>query len=210
MYLTTSIFKFDLRLTLGKKCDEEKYANFECKQPAKLEVLEKGTTNVLQTIQLDEVRAAIDEHAEAAVGQIAGYGSIFRTYAVDDYNFDGEPDLAVVRNDWGLYRGAMYTIFLWDKKKQRFVLNKPLTKLTETDILDFDPKEKLIGTTWKDGCCQHIYRYFRMVNDRPKLIYKLVLVDGDHHEERLVNGVWKRRKVTGEEDDLRPSRPVKP
>ncbi|MCB9587965.1 MAG: hypothetical protein H6718_21345 [Polyangiaceae bacterium] len=198
------MFKFNLRLTLGKECDEAAYLAFECKQPGTLEILEKETGKLLQTIALDEVRVAPDEAMGLSLGIVNGYGSIPGTLAIEDYNFDGEPDIAVVRNDWGLYRGPMYTVFLWDKRKKRYVLNKPLTELTETDIVSFNPDKKLVSAMWKDGCCNHVYRDFRMVNNRPVLIYKLVMKEGDQHEERLVHGVWKRRKVSGDEPDLHP------
>lgn len=202
VYVTTGHPAFDLRLTLGKECDEEAYKDFRCKQPGRLEILEKGTTQVRQTIQLDEVHPHFYDKSQASTGVIDGDPAVSGAYSFEDYNFDGEPDLAVVRNDWGLYRGPQYFVYLWNKQQQRLVLNKPITKLSETEILWLDPKQKTILSTWKSGCCNHVYRYFRMVNNRPVLIRKRVVRELENpaaYEDLLVNGVWKRRKLRPDE-----------
>ncbi|MFN3021324.1 XAC2610-related protein [Chryseobacterium sp. TY3] len=71
------------------------------------------------------------------------------------FNFDGSEDVAVRNGNAGSYGGPIYSVYVYNLTKMRFVFSQELADLTfETlGMFDTDNDRKPIITYAKSGCC---------------------------------------------------------
>ncbi len=125
---------------------------------------------------------------------------------VEDFNFDGKEDLAICNGRHGGYGAPSYNVFLFNEKAGRFIRNLGLSRLTTNVYLGLffpDSKTRRLAAYSKSGCCYHETEYYRVVNDRPVMVEKLI-VDSISTDRTVtthlkkVRGRWVK-KVTREE-----------
>jgi hypothetical protein len=126
------------------------------------------------------------------------YGVIF-----DDFNFDGRQDLAICNGRNGGYASSSYDVYLFDKRLHKFIANRRLSRLTEGVYLGLffpDAKRRLLIAFWKSGCCYHETDKYRLVNNRPVLVEKIIedatIGKGKFARvttRKLINGKWVAR-----------------
>lgn len=76
---------------------------------------------------------------------------------VDDFNFDGLPDVALNNGNNGLYRSPSYAVYL-QNTAGRFALSQDFSDLTLTGmgLFQTDAARQVLITTAKVGCCVHL------------------------------------------------------
>lgn len=117
--------------------------------------------------------------------------------SVEDYNFDGNPDLAV-NNDVALGYGSVgQYIFLFDPASRRFVFSAAFSEAVAAHSAALDPKRKEIEAMNKSGCCYHRSLFYRVENNRPVPVRERIedatgdISKGMKITERTrVNGRW--------------------
>lgn len=89
----------------------------------------------------------------------------------DDFNFDGNKDLALKTGNYSCYGGPSYNIYL--AHGDGFVYSDEFSELAHNNcgMFGVDTDRKLIYTMSKSGCCYHEYSHYRVVDDVPILSY---------------------------------------
>lgn len=83
----------------------------------------------------------------------------------DDFNFDGNEDIAVRNGNRGAYASPSFDVYLFHAPRKCFVLSKELTKIASENlgIFEIDTKQKRLITQTKSGCCWHLERKYEIV-----------------------------------------------
>jgi hypothetical protein len=122
------------------------------------------------------------------------------SFMVDDFNFDGEEDLAICDGFHAWNGSTSYKVFLFDKKAGRFVHNPELSELTTGKYIGmfrrFPRGRQVIADFRGNNLIGE--ECYRLVNDRPVLIEKTtveMLNDGYRLRTRLkkVRGRWVKQ-----------------
>lgn len=76
---------------------------------------------------------------------------------LEDFNFDGQTDLAVFSGNHGSYGGPAYEVYVFNRTQQAFVLSQELTALATEGLgmFDVDKTRKRLVSYEKSGCCWH-------------------------------------------------------
>ncbi|MDO4700022.1 MAG: hypothetical protein Q4A69_05010 [Moraxella sp.] len=92
----------------------------------------------------------------------------------DDFNFDGNKDLALKTGNYSCYGGPSYNIYL--ATGNGFALSDAFSELAHNHcgMFDVETDKKLIHTMSKSGCCYHEYSHYRVVDGVPILAYTLI------------------------------------
>jgi hypothetical protein len=150
-----------------------------CNGPARVHIYRKGTKSPFQVLRLGNLELYKDTAAyspETSAKPRGIYAEEY-TFVFEDFDFDGEEDLAVCNGRDGGYGGPSYTVYLFDKRSQRFVENRRLSRLTEGVYLGLffrDPKKKQLSVFSKSGCCYHETEVYSLVHGRPVLVEKVI------------------------------------
>jgi hypothetical protein len=197
--------EYDLVVS-AEGCGEEKQHNSDtCNGKARVGIYRKGAKSSFQVINLPNVEIYKDALAYNPKTSVKPRGLYEEEYSFifDDFDFDGRQDLAICNGRNGGYGGPSYDVYLFDKRSGRFVGNKRLSKLTEGVYLGLffpDPKKKVLVTYSKSGCCYHEQEVYRVVNNGPVMIEKVIEdATGDDGQimkvttRKLVNGKWIER-----------------
>lgn len=119
----------------------------------------------------------------------------------DDFNFDGNEDIAVRNGNRGGYGSPSFDVYLFHAPRKCFVLHNNLTKLASENLgmFEIDTKQKRLISRNKSGCCWHLERQYEVA--RGNVIRKVFEEehDGLSHKgdfvrvttRQLVNGRWK-------------------
>jgi len=101
------------------------------------------------------------------------YKQNFILYA--DFNFDGKKDFAIKEKVKNCYGTPSYKIYL-NQSNETFILNQSLSKLTQKycGIFYTDTITNNIITYTQSGCCLHTDYFFKLENDEPVLIKKII------------------------------------
>jgi len=147
--------------------------------PAVIRVYRKGEASPLQSLRLPSVEIHGDtvEHNDETGEHPRGLYAEEYSFVGGDYNFDGLEDLAVCNGREGGYGGPSYNVFLFDRRRGKFVESRGLSRLTESPYLGLffpEPKKRRLTAYSKSGCCYHETAVFAVVNDRPVLVEKVV------------------------------------
>ncbi len=79
----------------------------------------------------------------------------------DDFNFDGNKDLALKNGNYSCYGGPSFIV--WLSVKGNFVQNKELTELAHENcgFFNVDKENKQLHTMTKSGCCWHKFSHYK-------------------------------------------------
>lgn len=122
----------------------------------------------------------------------------------DDYNFDGNEDVAIRNGNNSGYGGPSFDIYVYNISKKQFLLSKELTELASTNLgmFQLDKAKKRIITSSKDGCCWHSTREYEVVFRKGLQLVHETIEDATVNEgenvlvtdKKLVNGQWQSVK----------------
>lgn len=108
----------------------------------------------------------------------------------DDFDFDGDADLAIRDGDNGCYGGPSFDVHL--KSEDGFVRSPELAELTVgfCGLFQVDAKHKQLRTMTKSGCCWHEYTTYDVVDGKPRAIEVVTETLEETTEKRLVREKW--------------------
>jgi hypothetical protein len=120
------------------------------------------------------------------------------SFIFGDFNFDGNEDFAVCNGREGGYGAPSYNVYIFNATTGKFAENRSLSRLTigYLGLFFVEPKTKQLVALSKSGCCYHETQKYRIVNDRPVLVEKIIEDAGGPEDfvvvttKRLVNGRW--------------------
>lgn len=171
-----------------------------CDGPARVQIYRKGAKTPFQVLRLANLELYKDTAAyspETSAKPRGIYAEEY-TFVFEDFDFDGEEDLAVCNGRNGGYGGPSYNVYLFNRRSKKFVENPRLSQLTEGVYLGLffpDPKKKQLSVYSKSGCCYHETEVYRLARGRPVLVEKVSeeatgVGDGD---EVLVTTTTRKR-----------------
>ncbi|AUC76190.1 XAC2610-related protein [Olleya sp. Bg11-27] len=143
-----------------------------------IQITDTITKQVIQTITTNRV------HTNKNLGFFS---------ASSDFNFDGLNDLSIYTGNNASYGSPAQDVYLFDKEKNKFILNRALEKATHGTGYDIDYKRKMYFSYDKSGCCWHIQEAYAYINDTLTLIKSTSIEDSGYNdmlkveEKRLIN-----------------------
>jgi hypothetical protein len=172
-----------------------------CDGPARVQIYRKGAKTPFQVLRLGNLQLYKDTaaYSPATSEKPRGLYAEEYTFVFQDFDFDGEEDLAVCNGRDGGYGGPSYNVYLFDRRSKRFVENQRLSELTDAPYLGLffpDPKRKRLTVHSKSGCCYHETEVYRMVRGRPVLVEKVTEEargEGEGDDDLIVTTTTKRR-----------------
>ena len=199
---------YDIEVKIDR-CDEERKRldPSDCTGPGQVSIYRKGSTTPFQLLKLKNIEVHKDQLAynseiDKKVRKL--YDDEY-SFVFGDFNFDANEDLAICNGRNGGYGGPSYSVYLYDVKSKKLVLNARLSKLTEDAYLGLfsvEPKKRQLVTNSKSGCCYHETEVYRVVRNQPVLIERVIEeTSGDDATgyvvvittRKLVNGKWIKR-----------------
>lgn len=141
--------------------------------PAQITLRDKSSGQVLQRIDSAEAFAVYKpDSLELDLNQAPAYGDQSLLF-FDDFNFDGQQDLAVRNGSEGGYGGPSYDIYLSDPASPTLVFSPAFSSLTRDEQLGMfgvDPVAKRLSTRSKQGCCWHQSAIWQVENNQPVMV----------------------------------------
>ena len=150
-----------------------------CDGPARVRIYRKGAKTPFQVLRLRNLELYKDTagYSPETGAKPRGIYAEEYTFVFEDFDFDGEEDLAICNGRNAGYGGPSYDVYLFDRKRRRFVEHQRLSELTEGPYLGLffrDPKRKRLSAYSKSGCCYHETEVYALVNRRPVLVEKTI------------------------------------
>ncbi|WP_374461123.1 hypothetical protein [Chryseobacterium taeanense] len=145
-----------------ENCDKE-----ECQGNATIDLYEKKTSKLLQTLKSDDLNFYLNENQKPTVNIIQLYNEQ-SPLIFDDFNFDGTEDLAIRNGNESGYGGPSYDVYVFNITKKQFVLSEELTGLAHDNLGMFntDSERKRLITYSKSGCCWHLTTEYSVLPQR--------------------------------------------
>lgn len=181
---------YDARIEV-QECDSDGYCNGD----ATFTLFKEGQSKVFQAFKFGTEFNLWDAR------QKPGRLSYKKQGIVDfsDYNFDGIPDLALQNGKESGYSGASYNIYLYSATAKKFVFNQEFSHLATAPYMgrfSVNRKKKVLRTDQKSGCCMHEVQEYRVINNRPVMVFRAYEDAMDEEyvvttEKRLVKGRWR-------------------
>lgn len=141
--------------------------------PAQITLRDKTSGQVLQRIDSPEAFAVFKpDGQELEINRAPLYGEQSLLF-FDDFNFDGQQDLAVRNGSEGGYGGPSYDIYLSDPAGPTLVFAPAFSDLTrdgQLGMFDVDPVTKRLHTSSKSGCCWHQYATWQIENNEAVMV----------------------------------------
>ena len=177
-----------------------------CSGKARISINRKGADSPFQVLNLRNVeiyKDTIAHNAKLDTKPRELYEEEY-SFVFEDFDFDGNQDLAVCNGRLGGYGGPSYNVYLFNKQLKKFIENRRLTKLTEgyLGLFFVDSKKKQLVAYSKSGCCYHETDKYKLMANKPILVEKIIeeahgTDDGGYHvvitTRKLVNGRWVKR-----------------
>lgn len=171
-----------------------------CDGPARVSLYRKGSKTPFQVLRLDNLELYKDTAAyspETSEKPRGIYAEEY-TFVFEDFDFDGEEDLAICNGRNGGYGGPSYNVYLFDRRSKKFVENRRLSQLTEGAYLGLffpDPKKKQLSVYSKSGCCYHETEVYQITRGRPVMVEKVTeeATGTEDENEMLVVTTTKKR-----------------
>jgi hypothetical protein len=142
--------------------------------PAEILVSRKGATAPLQTIIMENIFVTfIDGKPLTNTATLHDDQGFIN---VGDFNFDGQEDFAIRDGNGGSYGQPTYSVFLYSTKKKQFILNHPLSKLTNDGqgFFVLDAKKKRLIVLSKSGCCYDESTEYKVKHDAPIPVSRMI------------------------------------
>lgn len=129
----------------------------ECSGNAQIKLYKKGSKQVFQTLMSDDLNFYLDKNQQPSVNVIQLYNEQ-SPLIFNDFNFDGQQDLAIRNGNNSSYGGPSYDVYVFNKTRQQFVPSSELTDLVLENLGMFqtDTQRKRLITLAKSGCCFHV------------------------------------------------------
>ncbi len=167
--------RYDLTVQMQGHYKKERIGtDTTCTGAAKVRLFRKGAKSPFQVLKLD----AIEIHSDQTAYDPKTNKNLRKLYddeysvIFDDFNFDGQDDLAICNGRNGGYGGPSYEVYLYNPGRGRFVRSAGLSRLARGVYLGLffpDAGRKQLVAFWKSGCCFHQTEKYRVVNNRPVL-----------------------------------------
>ncbi|WP_407640379.1 XAC2610-related protein [Acinetobacter piscicola] len=171
----------------------------ECGGQAKIDVYKKGQTKKFQHFLSTDLTTYLGKDFKPSVNVVQLYGEQ-SPLIFDDFNFDGQEDIAIRNGNEGAYGGPTYDIYIFNRTRNKFVFSDELSALTHENLGMFklDADKKRILTFNKSGCCYHIRSEYVVVPQKglrlvKEFIEDATVAEGDKVKvtERTLNkGRW--------------------
>jgi hypothetical protein len=112
-----------------------------------------------------------------------------------DFNFDGQKDLAIQDGQNSCYGGPSYQIFL--KTDKDFTKSESFTRLAQEycGMFTVDAVKKKIYAMTKSGCCWHEYSDFVVENNAPKAVKVIVEEMVTFPFFKITTQIWDGKKM---------------
>ena len=205
--INSSSSTYDVRVTVDK-CDPEqkKEDPDNCTGPGQISIYRKGSASPFQTLKLKNLE--INKQQVAYNGKVNKKARVLYddeySLIFGDFNFDANEDLAICNGRNGGYGAPSYNVYLYDKESKKFAENVRFSKLTEgyLGLFFVDAKKRQLTAYSKSGCCYHETEVYKVVQNRPVLMEKIVeeASGGDDTgyvvvitTRKLIDGKWVKR-----------------
>lgn len=180
----------------------------ECRGNASIKLIDKTTHKLIQVLYSEDLFFYMDKNKKPTTNIIELYGEQ-SPFIFDDFNFDGNTELAVRNGNNSGYGGPSYDVYLFAPASKEFVLNDQLTTMATENLGMFstDHKNKRLTTFTKSGCCWHQTSSYVWRNNKPIEVYKVTedaTGAGEYMSvitETLVNGKWNKKVKTYKTSD---------
>lgn len=149
------------------KINVETCSKEECEGKATIDLYNKKTSKLFQTLKSDNLNFYLNESQKPTVNIIQLYNEQ-SPLIFEDFNFDGTEDLAVRNGNESGYGGPSYDVYVYNITRKRFVLSKELTALAHENLGMFntDVERKRLITYSKSGCCWHLTTEYAVLPQR--------------------------------------------
>ena len=185
---------YNARIEIGE-CDEHRY----CSGDAKFTLFKKGRSGVFQTFKFATEFGLWDEDQMPGRLLYKAQGTVL----FSDYNFDGVLDLALQKGTESGNGRASYNVYIYSPRAKKFVFNRKFSDLATAPYMGMfsvDRKKRVLRTDQKSGCCMHEVQEYRVIKNRPVMVYQ-ANEDGTDEKyvvttiKRLVKGKWRTSVV---------------
>lgn len=147
----------------------------ECSGNAQIKLYKKGSKKIFQTLMSDDLNFYLNKKQQPSVNVIQLYNEQ-SPLIFNDFNFDGQQDLAIRNSNNSSYGGPSYDVYVFNKTRQQFVPSSELTDLVLENLGMFqtDTQRKRLITFAKSGCCFHVTSEYAVIpNQGLKRVYEL-------------------------------------
>lgn len=146
-----------------------------CSGHAKIQLSKKGNKQVFQAFESEDISFYLNKNQQPSVNIVQLYNEQ-SPLIFNDFNFDGQQDLAIRNGNASSYGGPSYDVYVFNKTRQQFVLSRELTELVLENLGMFqtDSKRKRLITFAKSGCCFHVTTEYAVIpNKGIKLVHEV-------------------------------------
>lgn len=170
--ITLDVGKFSERYYAKVTVDRERLR--EVFRPGVIQVYDrKRPGKPIITIKSEELVFDIDDGKIRANVHELPYGEQ-SLLIYEDFNFDGEKDLALMNGQYSCYHGPSFQVYLADSKGG-FTHNSEFTRLAQEycGFFDIDTEAKTLNVMTKSGCCWHLFEKYKVDGKHLRLVYSL-------------------------------------
>lgn len=125
-------------------------------------------------------------------------GSCKDVVSVADWNFDGYPDVTLASHDGGAGPNYGFDFFFWNPRAEHFGYDAVFSAECQPNL---DVAKREVSFAFRDGCCSHASKVYRVVNGTLRLVkeWQLRTDTNDPNYEvessrTFENGKWRERK----------------
>lgn len=213
LFLVASAYATTFKITDGSKlydavitvaqCEKE-----TCSGTGKISLYAKGGKQPLQQLTSEDLYFYLQDKQQPSVNIIQLYNEQ-SPLIFDDFNFDGQQDLAIRNGNNSSYGGPSYDVYVFNKTRNKFVFSDELTTLAVENLGMFqtDHKRQRLITFNKSGCCYHETTEYAVVPGKGLKMVEQLIEDATGADEQvkvtkriLVNKRWeqtvKRYKIS--------------
>lgn len=203
--ITDGSTRYDAVITVAQ-CEQD-----TCSGLGKISLYAKGSKQFVQQLDSDDLYFYLQGEQKPSVPSV----NVIQLYneqsplIFDDFNFDGQQDLAIRNGNNSSYGGPSYDVYVFNKTRKKFVLSDELTTLAVENLGMFqtDRQRKRLITFAKSGCCYHETSEYAVVPGKGLNMVEQLIEDATGAGEQvkvtqrtLINKRWqqtvKRYKVS--------------
>lgn len=185
--------KYDAEVSVPKYYDYDEYAYDDDTTDISLlpvvSIIDKQTKKILinQAAHLD-ISYEINEEGLLSSNIVElPYGEQ-NVIICDDFNCDGEDDLAIKIGNLSCYGGPAYNVYIADKGELK--LHEEFSRLAQEycGFFEYDCASKEIYTSTKSGCCWHQYTTYKIIEGGKLSLREII-------EDNSMSGLYPTRTV---------------
>lgn len=158
--------KYFGKLTIDKGSEGQVF------QKGTFAIFHKSTQKELLKIESDEFAWGFDDFGSPVSKPIVIAYEDQDLFVYQDFDFDGNQDLAIMDGQFSCYHGPSYQVYLETGNQLKH--SPEFTRLAHDycGMFRVDEENKTIHTTTKSGCCWHQYSEFKVIEGIPKEVYR--------------------------------------